>query len=114
MAPLYLALSIPALNFLGALSSLLAAFYWFRASQVKAPPKALLGVAPLADSEFRTNAVVDCGNGSNAFVDATPLVEYAQESGRRNKTAALWSAAAALFMGLTWFLPWTIGLLAHA
>jgi hypothetical protein len=47
-------------------------------------------------------------------VDATPLIEYAQESGRRNKIAALWSAAAALFTGLTWFVPWAMGLLAHA
>jgi hypothetical protein len=37
MVALYLALSIPAFNFLGALSSLLAAFHWYRASQVKDP-----------------------------------------------------------------------------
>lgn len=104
MAPLYLALSIPALNFLGALSSLLAAFYWYRASQVEAPPNALFGVGPFPDADY--------GNGSNIFVNASPFVEYAQESGRRNKIAALWSAAAGLFMGLTVFLPWTMGLLA--
>jgi hypothetical protein len=53
-------------------------------------------------------AGADHGNGSNAFVDATPLAEYAQESGKRNKTAALWSAGAAVFA----FLSWTLGFLA--
>jgi hypothetical protein len=106
MAPLYLALSIPVLNILGALSSLLAAFYWYRVSQVEAPPNAFFGVGPFPDANY--------GNGSNIFVDASPLVKYTQDSGRKNKIAALWSAAAALFMGLTWFLPYTMGLLAHA
>ena len=65
------------------------------------------------DCRLRLTGSVDFGNGSNAFVDATPLVEYAQESGRRNKIAALWSAAAALFTGVTWFVPWIIGWIAH-
>jgi hypothetical protein len=71
---------------------------------VKDPPKALLGSFGWAGPD----------NAPNAGVDATPLVEYAQESGRRNKIAALWSAAAALFVSLTWFMPWPLGLLAHA
>ena len=82
MAALYLALSIPAFNFLGALSSLLAAFHWYRASQVKDSPEALLGSFGWAGPD----------NAPNAGVDATPLVEYAQVSGRRNKIAALWGA----------------------
>jgi hypothetical protein len=102
----YLTLSVPAFNFLGALTSLLAAICWYQAAQVKAPPSALFGIAGFADADY--------GNGSNAFVDATPLVEYAQRSGQRNRVAALCSASAALLMGLTWFLPWAMGLLAHA
>jgi hypothetical protein len=43
-------------------------------------------------------------------VDARPLVKWAQESGRLNKVAATWSAAAALFA----FLSWGLGLLAHS
>jgi hypothetical protein len=85
MAPLYLALSIPVINILGAISSLIAAFYWYRASQVVAPPNALFGVGPFTGAYY--------GNGSNFHVNASPLVEYAQESGRRNKIAAWWSAA---------------------
>ena len=34
-------------------------------------------------------------NRPNVKIDATPLIEFAQESGRRNKAAAQWSAAAA-------------------
>jgi hypothetical protein len=89
-------------NFLAALSSALAAFFWYRAAQVQAPPNALFGVSGFADANY--------GNGFNSFVDAKPLVEYAQDSGRRNKIAALWSAAAALFA----FLAWCFGLAAHA
>jgi hypothetical protein len=95
--PLYVALSMPALYFLGAVSSLIAAVWWYRASQVEAP------------GELRG----DVGYGGPAIVDTRPLVEYARESGRRNKIAALWSAAAALFTGLTWFVPWIIGWIAH-
>jgi hypothetical protein len=83
--------SIPVFNFLAAVASALAAYFWYRASQVQAP-----------------SGDADYGNGSNAFVDAAPLVEYARESGRRNKIAALCSAAAALFA----FLSWVLGLLA--
>jgi hypothetical protein len=42
-------------------------------------------------------------------VDTTPLVEWAQDSSKLNKTAALWSAVAAVCAGLSWGL----GLLAH-
>jgi hypothetical protein len=73
----------PTLYLLGAVSSLIAAVWWYRASQVEAP------------GELRG----DVGYRG-------PAVEYARESGRRNKIAALWSAAAALFTGLTWFVRW--------
>ena len=66
--PLYIALSLPALYFLGAVSSLVAAIYWYRASLVT-PPNTLFGVAPSADPELRTNGIVDFGKGSNAFVE---------------------------------------------
>ena len=75
-------------NILAAISSGLAAYFWFQASQVKAPPALLVG------KNF-TNAVT---------VDTTELVEWAQESGRRNKIAALWSMAAAAFAFLAWAL----------
>ena len=88
-------------NFLAALSSALAAFFWYRAAQVQAPPNALFGVSGFADANY--------GNGFNSFVDAKPLVEYAQDSGRKNLVAATWSAVAALFA----FLSLSLGLLAH-
>lgn len=40
----------------------------------------------------------------NAGVDAKPLVEWARESSKRNKTAAIWSMAAAVFAVLGWVL----------
>ena len=76
------------------ITSALAAYFWYQASQVKAPPKALHG-----------NHGWDVGVG----VDATPLVQYAQDSGERNKIAALWGAGAALFT----FQSWGLGF-AHA
>jgi hypothetical protein len=63
-------------NFLAALSSAPAAYFWYQASQVKAPTY---------------------GYGVGGGADAKSVIEYAQESGRRNKIAALWSAAAAAF-----------------
>jgi hypothetical protein len=75
-------------NFLAALSSGLAAYFWYRASRVEAP------------GELRAPVPY----GGTAIVDAAPLVKYAQESGRRNKIAALWSASAALFTVLAWGL----------
>jgi hypothetical protein len=41
--PVYIALSLPALYFLAALSSLIAAIWWYRASKVEVPPNLLLG-----------------------------------------------------------------------
>jgi hypothetical protein len=79
--------SIP--NLLAAVCSALAAYHWYRASQVKDPPSALVG---------------SVGWDTPVGVDAKPLVEYARESRKRNKTAALWSAAAAAFAGLGWAL----------
>ena len=87
-------LAINASSFLAAVSSALAAFFWYRASQVEAP-KDLVGSAPM---------------GGPVVVNTRPLVEFAKESGRRNKVAALWSAAAAFFA----FLAWGLGMFAHA
>lgn len=84
-----------ATTFLAAVCSALAAYHWYRAAQVEAPIK-LEGVS---------------GWGGPTTVDATPLAEFASESGRRNKVAALWSAAAGAFAGLAWalgtYLSWT-------
>jgi hypothetical protein len=55
-------------NSLAAVSSALAAYFWYRASRVKAPT---------------------CGYGVGGGADAKSVIEYAQKSGRRNKTAAL-------------------------
>lgn len=82
---------ISAFTLLAAVSSALAAFYWYRASQVDAP------------RELRGTALI----GGSVPINTRPLVEFARESGRRNKVAALWSAAAAFFA----FLSWALGLL---
>src|ERR1700677_386059 len=81
-------LAISATNLLTAICSALAAHHWYRASRVKDPPAALVGYAGWYSSEHPA---------PNAGVDASPLVEYARESGKRNRTAAQWSAAAAAF-----------------
>jgi hypothetical protein len=86
---------ITLLNLLAAVSSALAAYRWYQATQIKDPPTALLG---------------NLGYGVGVGVDATPLVKWAQDSSKLNKVAASWSAAAALFA----FLSWGLGLLAHA
>jgi hypothetical protein len=85
-------------TFLAAICSALAAYHWYRAAQVKDPPTVFVGVAGYAT---RTRPAAP-----NATVDASALVEYARESAKRNKTAALWSAAAAFFA----FLAWGLGL----
>lgn len=79
-------------SFLAAAASAFAAYFWFRASLVPAPPAMLHGSAAWAS---RTQP-----GRPNASVDASQVVEYARESGRRNKVAALWSMAAAIFAGL--------------
>jgi hypothetical protein len=66
-----------------------AVHFLYRAAQVEAPPAVLLGSSGYAS---RANPFAP-----NAAVDAQPLVKYAQESARRNKVAASWSAAAAFF-----------------
>jgi hypothetical protein len=88
-------LAISASNLLAAVCSALAAYHWYRASQVKDPPTALVGYAGWYSREQP---------GPNAGVDASPVVKYARESAKRNKTAALWSAFAAGFAGLGWVL----------
>ena len=76
---------ISATTFLAALASALAAYFWYRPSQVEAP-KSLVVSVPLSGP---------------AWINTGPLIEFAMESGRRNKVAALCSAAAAFFAGLS-------------
>ena len=92
---------ITLLNLLAAVCSALAAYRWYQATQIKDPPTALLGTFGWVGREQ---------TGPTGGVDAKPLVEWVQESGRLNKVAATWSAAAALFA----FLSWGSGLFAHA
>ena len=79
--------------FLAARSSVLAAFFWYRAAMVEGPRK--------LSGQWSFGGV---------GIDTGPLLEFAKESGQRNKVAALWSASAALFA----FLSWGLGLVAHA
>jgi hypothetical protein len=81
-------LIVSLLTAIAGLTSGRAAWLWYRASQVDAP-KTLEGF-----SVWTTRAEPD---RPNVKIDATPLIEFAQESGRRNKAAAHWSAAAAVF-----------------
>jgi hypothetical protein len=93
---------VSASAFLAALSSVLAAYFWYRAAKVRAPAAMLQGFS-VWGSHTRF--------APHAGVDASPMVEYARESGRRNKVAALWSAVAALFAFLGWglgaYVSWT-------
>jgi hypothetical protein len=84
-------------DLLAAVSSLLAAVFWYWASQVEGPPSALVGSSGW-------DGIAPSGLGPNTAVDASPLVKFVKESGRRNKVAALCSAAAALFACLSWGL----------
>jgi hypothetical protein len=85
---------VSAANLFAAVSSALAAYHWYHASQVVAP-RELRGFSMWSSRD---------NPGPNVGVDAGPLVEFARESGRRNKVAALWSAAAALFAFVAWAL----------
>lgn len=80
---------ITAITLLAGIASAFAAYFWFRASQVPAPPPAQPGFAVWGS---RTHP-----DAPNVSVDASLLVEYVQESGRLNKIAASCSAAAAFF-----------------
>jgi hypothetical protein len=92
------------LTALAGLASGRAAWLWVLASQVDAP-KTLEGFAVWASRAEP--------NKANVKIDATRLIEFAQESGRRNKAAAQWSALAAglgfvagmLGAYATWVLP---------
>lgn len=88
---------ISAATFLAAVCSALAAYHWFQASRVEAP-ETLIGTAPF-DLE-----IAPIGSQVDVVVDTKPLVEYARESAKRNKVAALWSATAATCAGLAWAL----------
>jgi hypothetical protein len=83
-------------NLLTAGCSALAAYRWYQAAQVDDPPAVLVGSTGYAT---RTQP------GPNTAVNAKPLVKYAQESARRNKKAALWSAVAAALRCIGWALP---------
>jgi hypothetical protein len=63
----------------GAVTSLVAAYFWFRSSRVP-PPIVLEGVA---------------GYGGPVQVDTVPLLAFTAKSGRLNGIAALWSGVAA-------------------
>ena len=87
-----------ALNLLAAISSGFAAYYWYQAS--KGDPPTTLAAKSFLGKHGEPNTVVD----------AKELVEWAQDSSKRNKRAAIWSMAAAGCAGLSWFL----GLVAQA
>jgi hypothetical protein len=69
-------------NLLAVVSALVAAFYWYMSSRVLMP------------SELVGGALI----GGLVYVNTTPLVVAAKESGRLNAIAAFWSAAAAIFV----------------
>jgi hypothetical protein len=69
-----------------ALTSGKAAWLWYLASQVDAP-KTLEG------THFVTSRAEP--NKPNVVISASPIIDFAQESGRKNSEAARWSAAAA-------------------
>ena len=73
-------------DLLAAFTAAIAAYYWYRAAQVEAPAS-LQGLAAM---------------GGPVMVNTKPLIEFAHESGRRNKAAALCSAAAAFFAFISW------------
>jgi hypothetical protein len=79
-------LAVSLLTALAGLTSGIAAWLWYIASQVDAP-ETLEGF-----SSWGSRAEP---NRPNVSIDATPLIEFAQESGRRNTAAAQWSATAA-------------------
>ena len=86
-------------NLVAAIFSAFASYYWYRASTVKTPPEALPGI-----SVWGTYAEPK----PNVSVDTRPLVKFVNDSSKANKTAAKWSAAAALawaLSGTAAFLP---------
>jgi hypothetical protein len=83
-----------------ALASGWAAWLWLLASKVDAP-KTLEGTHMITSRAEP--------HKPNVVIDASPIIDFAQESGKRNKAAATWSAVAALFA----FLSWGLGLVAH-
>jgi hypothetical protein len=72
-----------------------AAYFWYRASLVKV---SYLIEKPLdwTDGPGKDYPRIELGPG--------PLERFAEESGERNKVAALWSAAAASFAAMSWAL----------
>jgi hypothetical protein len=68
-----------ALNLISAAAALIAAFFWYKSSQVNYPAS-ISGIVPY---------------GGGAYIDAKPIAAAARESGRLNKIAASASAVAA-------------------
>jgi hypothetical protein len=81
------------LNILAAISSGFAAYYWHQASKGDPPTILPAKSFPLGEP-----------GKPNTFVDAKELVEWAQNSSKRNMTAARWSMVAAGCAGLSWFV----------
>jgi hypothetical protein len=77
---------ISGLSAAAALASGIAAWLWYLASQVEAP-KTLEG------THFVTSRAEP--NKPNVVISASPIIDFAQESGRKNAAAAQWSATAA-------------------
>jgi hypothetical protein len=71
-------------NVIAAVASGIAAYWWYRSAQVDYPPT-LSGGSP----------------GSAAFVSTAPLVRAVDETSRRNKIAAGWSAVAAVLLAVS-------------
>jgi hypothetical protein len=78
-------LAVSVLTALAGLTSGIAAWLWYLASQVEAP-KTLEGY-PVWGSRME--------GGNRVVIDASPIIDFAQESGRKNTAAAQWSATAA-------------------
>jgi hypothetical protein len=89
-------------NLGAAVLSAVAAYYWFRASQVTPPPEILPGTHVWGSHKEPEKPTV--------FVDTRPLVKFVNDSGQANKTAAIWSAAAAFL----WFMSGVLGAFAAA
>jgi hypothetical protein len=75
-------------NLAAAILSAGASYYWYRASTIKPPPEVLPGLMGYSTKAEPTKP--------NVFVDTRPLVQFANDSSKANKTAAIWSAFAAL------------------
>ena len=78
----------PGCNLAAAILSAGASYYWYGASTVKPPPEVLLGLMGWGTRAEPTKA--------NVSMDTRPLVQFVNHSSTANKTAAIFSAFAAL------------------